>query len=246
MVVWIFSWWLLLHLPFSVSALSFETCVLSFQPDAATADNHEKHPRAGLGGGLPAQRPGGPAEGGRDPAALHQPLPGRGPVAGASATTAGEEESQTRSLYLCPGFSIWQGESYSERRAAAHQLRASLTSVVPPVQSWRWRGRCFLTRLFLLWFCRMYFTAFFCCELFGLGLTELLAEMGMPALFLTWGFRSPKVSFRVECLCCSSDRGPLAFPAKCRSVVLCWSLAIYEVRSLGCFDADDLIGSHTF
>ena len=30
-------------------ALSFETCVLSFQPDAATADNHEKHPRAGLG-----------------------------------------------------------------------------------------------------------------------------------------------------------------------------------------------------
>lgn len=44
-------------------------------------------------------------------------------------------KSQTRSLYLCPGFSIWQGESYSERRAAAHQLRASLTSVVPPVQS---------------------------------------------------------------------------------------------------------------
>lgn len=31
----------------------------------------------------------------------------------------------------------------------------------------------------------MYFTAFFSCELFGLGLIELLVEMGMTALFLT-------------------------------------------------------------
>ena len=67
---------------------------------------------------------------------------------------------------------------------------------------------------FLLWFCRMYFTAFFCCELFGLGLIELHVEMGMTALFLTWGFLDPKVSFRVECLCCNSDSGPLAFLAK--------------------------------